>query len=130
MLRKPAWASILRRPDSQAAGIVSGAATSRKCVDIEEAPGRRAPHLAPIGGERVPVECGGVVPAAAQYGEGRIVDFSVVRHDELSPGEGFPLGEDCDPVKPVRERTGKVYPDPGKVRDTQEYDTTQKSRAG
>ena len=33
---------------------------------------------------------------------------------------------DCDPVKPVRERTGKVYPDPGKVRDTQEYATTQK----
>ena len=61
---------------------------------------------------------------------GRIVDFPVVRHDELSTGEGFPLGEGCDPVKPVRERTGKVYPDPGKVRDTQECDTTQKSRAG
>ena len=83
-----------------------------------------------LGSERVPVECGGVVPAAAQYGEGRIVDFPVVRHDELSTGEGFPLGEGCDPVKPVRERTGKVYPDPGKVRDTQEYATTQKSRAG
>ena len=34
MLRKPAWASILRRPDSQAAGIVSGAATPRKCERV------------------------------------------------------------------------------------------------
>ena len=41
ILKKPTWASILRRPDSQAAGIVSGAATPRKCVDIEEAPHRQ-----------------------------------------------------------------------------------------
>ena len=58
----------------------------------------------------------------------RIVDLLVVQNDELSQGKDLPLGEDCDFVDPVGQRPGEVDPVAGKVRGTQEYDTTKQGR--